>query len=295
MLLRKVASLRRARGAGVPAAAPPPAEKAAPVRRQRGPKRDADGNLVPGVAPDFLIIGAMKAGTTSLFLWLRRHPLVATTRPKEIHFFDYEDRYRLGPDWYLAHFPAGRPQRRWVAGEATPSYLALPRVPARAAEVAPDAKLVVLLRDPVERARSHWGHQRRLGMETSAWDDVVAWELSGADMEAAPPSNAPRRRRDRYVERGLYAEQLDRWWRHYDRDATLVLHSADLFARPADTLARVQGFLGLPVVPPPQLKPHNVGSYDAMSPATAARLREYYAPHNERLFALLGEDYGWNG
>jgi hypothetical protein len=265
------------------------------MARRRGPRRTADGVLLPGVVPDFLIIGAMKCGTTSLYRWLAEHRRVRPTNPKEIHFFDSESAYRdLGRNWYLAHFPPDADDRNWITGEATPSYLFVPNVPERVAKLAPDAKLIVLLRDPVDRARSHWSHQRGRGREQADLHEAMLRALRTDDRRN--DTNPAGIRKDSYLRRGLYADQLERWWTHFDRTRTLVLRSDDLFGDPAETLGRVCGFLGIPPYRRlPSFEAYNVGAYgDRMPAETRAMLREYFAPHNRRLYDLLGCDLGWD-
>lgn len=255
--------------------------------------------LRQGVRPDFLVIGAMKCGTTSLYRWLGQHQSVRPTDPKEIHFFDSERRYeRRGPDWYLAHFPVDEPSGRdWITGEATPSYLFVPNVPERVAALAPDARLIVLLRDPVDRARSHWSHQRGRGREHAGLHEAMLRALRSDQALADKPDPDPAEIRvDSYLRRGMYAEQLERWWRYYDRERTLVLHSDDLFGDPAGTLGRVCDFLGIPPFDRlPAFDPYNVAKVsDRLPDVTRDLLRAYFAPHNARLYDLLGVDFGWD-
>lgn len=257
-----------------------------------GPQRDAAGNLVPGVLPDFLVIGAMKSGTTSLHAYLRKHPRVFASRPKEVHFFDRR-RYAQGVDWYRAHFPvARRGPRRWVAGETSPSYLYHPRAPERAAGVVGDARIIVLLRDPVARALSHW-----------AWRHHVQGKEPRDLAEAMERCERVEREGGRtgrldatYLSRGRYAEQLERWWKHFPRERSLVLHTADLGNNTPRVLARVQRFLGVPVVDLPAAERFYVGASSrvVVDPALREHLRAYFAPHNARLYDLLGYDLGWD-
>src|SRR5437763_1646364 len=117
--------------------------------------------------PDFIILGAQRAGTTSLYEYIVDHPQVGAASKKEVHFFDRH--YTEGVNWYRAHFPpAVRRQRfenrtgkRFLTGEASPYYLAHPMVPERIAAVAPDARFLILLRNPIDRALSHYYHNRR--------------------------------------------------------------------------------------------------------------------------------------
>ena len=255
---------------------------------------------MPGVLPDFLIIGGMKCGTTSLYAWLAEHPSVRRTR-KEIRYFSQRTRYAYGENWYRAHFPEHEPGRTWITGEGSPAYLFVPDAPERAAKLVPHAKLIALLRDPVERARSHWSHQFRRGIESEDLDSTMRralrCETAGGrspNLDGTPPD--PRDRQDSHLARGRYAEQLERWLTYYDRDSLLVLDSAELFERPVPTLNRVLDFLGLPPYPKlPELTVHGSRTDSAtMRPETRELLRDYFEPFNRQLYRLLRRDLGWD-
>ncbi|MEO7573467.1 MAG: sulfotransferase [Acidimicrobiales bacterium] len=257
------------------------------------------------VLPDFVIIGAQRGGTTSLYNYLADHPSVGRALTKELRFFDVG--YEQGPAWYRSRFPtsanlAVRARRHGagIAGEASPDYLFYPLAPRRLSAVVPNAKLIVLLRDPVERAWSHWCHQVRRGHEDLPFDDAIAAEdgrlspgLLEIDVDAATLSYHDHHHS--YAARGVYAPQLERWWRVVPRAQTLVLRSEDLFARPASVFDEVQDFLGLPHWQPPTFESLNRMAAGAMSPEARARLVEHFRPHNRCLDDLLGRDLGWAG
>ena len=257
--------------------------------------------------PDFLILGAMKAGTTSLYRYLAAHPDFARRRRKEeVHFFD--KRWARGAAWYASFFPsrvdrwlAALRGRRVFSGETSPYYLFHPRVPARVEAVLPRARLVALLRDPVARAWSHHQHNVRKGYEALGFEDALAREperLRGEDERLLADASrfSLAHRRFSYFARGIYADQIERWL-GVGRDRLLVLRSEDFFADPAAAVSRVTDFLGLPARDPAsyvrEFTPHNPGRYAALDATTEARLRDAYAPHNERLAALLGPEFAW--
>ena len=206
--------------------------------------------------PDALVIGAQRAGTSSLYRYLGAHPGVAPSFRKEVEYFSrYEAR---GEDWYRAHFEL-RAGRRHLRFEATPDYLFHPLAADRAASLVPQAKLVVLLRDPAERAWSHYRHMVRLGYETLDFAAALAAEEDrcGPDLAAlaADPDHDPKALlRYSYVARGHYAGQLARWYARYPRDQVLVLPSTRLFDRPAAAYAEVLSFLGLAPWSPPAFR-----------------------------------------
>lgn len=250
-----------------------------------------------GSMPHFVIIGTQKGGTTSLYNLLIRHPLVRSSVLKELHFFDKH--FSEGVEWYRRCFP--RPEhkegRETVTGEATPYYMFDAAVPGRMAEILPEARLVALLRNPVDRAYSHYHHQMRTGGETLGFEEAIEAEETRLRAErgsTAEPYAGPNHRRFSYLSRGLYAEQLARWSDFVDDGRLLVLGSEDFFARPGEALDRVLRHLGLPDWDPgDSWGTSKKASYGKIAPATRRRLEEYFAPHNRRLYDLLGTDFGW--
>jgi hypothetical protein len=254
--------------------------------------------------PSFLVIGGQRCGTTSLYDHLARHPDVLRAFRKEVHYFDVN--WPRGEAWYLSHFPtrawAGLLSRRRgrpvVTGEASPYYLFHPAAAERAARTVPAARLVALLRHPVDRALSHYHHEVRLGHEKLAFEQAIDAEeerLAG-QREALLADDRARSFAHRswsYLARGRYAEQLEEWWRWFPRERLLVLRSEDLFADPEGTVERVQEFLGLAPMSLGGFGNVNEQRYSRMDPALRARLAARFEPHNRRLYELLGRDLGW--
>ncbi len=257
--------------------------------------------------PDFVIIGAQRSGTTSLYSYLSQHPNMISTRRKEIHFFDTRN-YEKGMAWYRNWFPHlsaktaanSRNGDPMISGEATPCYLVSPQSPARAWNAIPDAKLIVLLRNPVDRAYSHYHYNLKAGYENknASFEEALAKEPerlgnNEALMRQNPTYYSFDYRMLSYLKRGLYVEQIETWMQYFSRDQFLILKSEALYADPASVLNRVYGFLGLP--------PYRLSGYDAlnptnhteMNPETRARLIAYFQPYNQRLYELLGTDFGW--
>jgi len=252
-----------------------------------------------GALPDFLIIGAMKCGTTSLYRYLASHPQVARSRPKEIHFFD--DHFDRGVKWYRTHFQRpGAPRDgsiRW--GEASPYYIFHEPAPQRVASVLPRAKLIALLRDPVARAYSHYQHMHRHGNDDRPFDEAIDaelrhWVSGGREPLSTRRDVAFAQRRYHYIGRGLYADQLERWFRWFDRRQFLILRSEDMFEDPAAIYEQTLRFLDLPPFVPAQFDRRNVGGYaEPMDDATRQRLAAFFAPHNRRLEQLLELPMNW--
>lgn len=223
--------------------------------------------------------------------------MVYTVGPKEVHFFD--KRWMKGEGWYRSHFPLrSRMPDGAVTGEATPYYFFHPAVPSRVAQTLDDVRLVVLLRDPVERAFSHYRHAVRTGREKLSFEDALDAEekrLAGEHRKlvTVPGYYSFAHQWYSYQSRGLYAEQLERWWESFDRQRLLVLKAEDLFDDPAATMTRVLEFLGMPPRDLGLLPHRNRGDGETIRPDTRAELQRFFDPHNQRLYRLLGWDLGW--
>ena len=262
--------------------------------------------------PDYLIIGAKKAGTSSLMNWLLRHPAVARMFPpaqrlKSPHYFDIN--YWRGPQWYHSHFPTRTTRRRQerrvgaltVVGEASPYYMFHPAVPERVAATVPNARVIVLLRDPVIRAYSNYWDRRAFGTEDlPTFEQAIDAEperLAGVDedrLRTDPQYYSAEHDHHTYLARGRYAEHLRPWVEMLPPENLLVLRSEDLFSDPGRTFASVQAFLRVPVDDVRSLGRYNSRRQPGMDPVIQRRLADYYRPYNAELYDLLGRDLGWD-
>jgi hypothetical protein len=256
--------------------------------------------------PDYLIIGAQRAGTTSLHRYLVQHPGVRTTlRTKGVHYFDTG--YGRGRSWYASRFPTRLTawyvaRRHGVAlrtGEASPYYLFHPLVPDRVAELLPQVKLIALLRDPVVRAYSHYQHEVARGFETLSFEEAIAAEparLAGEveRMLAEPLHHSFAHQHHSYLARGRYHEQLASWRALFDDSQLLVLSSERFFAEPGRWFEQVLDFLELPAFIPDAFERHNAYDYRQMGDEVRERLVEHYREPNRRLYESLGDDFGWS-
>ncbi|MEL6890814.1 MAG: sulfotransferase domain-containing protein [Actinomycetota bacterium] len=242
--------------------------------------------------PSLIIVGAQKAGTTYLFHQLALHPDVATPLTKELHFFD--DRYDRGLGWYLGHFPSAD-HGAALTLEASPGYLFHPHALRRLADDLPDVRIVVLLRDPIKRAYSHFLHERRLGYEPEP-DFARALDLEaeriGPDLERLeldPDHTGFAWRHFSYVARGEYAGQLRRCHEIFGRDRVLILRSEEMFAEPRAALAETVAFAGLAPFEPERLAPNDMGAggRPQFDHATERRLHEHFAAHERELEEYL--------
>ena len=255
-----------------------------------------------GPLPSFLILGFGKCGTTELFDRLTEHPGVANSLTKEVNYFSHQ--YGRGIEWYRAHFSNalvgnghGLPL---AAGEASPGYACHPHAPGRVAQTIPNVKLIVLVRNPVARAYSQYQHQRRLGFEPlTSFEAAIAKEPDrvrgeAQRMEADPTYPGFPRYMYSYLSHGIYADHLPRWLNTFPRDQLKVVASEAFYRKPDETLRMITRYLDLPDWTPPTHHRHKSFAYPPMNPETRERLQDFFEPHNERLFALLGEDFGWN-
>ncbi|MGL5083492.1 MAG: sulfotransferase domain-containing protein [Microcoleaceae cyanobacterium] len=247
--------------------------------------------------PQFLILGAQKAGTNSLYHALCQHPQILPATEKEVHFFTLN--YEKGLGWYQSQFPVSAEGRLLVSGEGTPYYLFHPCVPQRVSQDFPNIKLIVLLRNPVERAISHYYMEVKLGYESLPLEEAIAQETHRLQGEAeqllAHPSHySYSHQHYSYLARGIYADQLQAWFRYFPQHQFLILDSQTFYTQPAKTLDQVFRFLGVPSYRLSYHKKYNAGNYPAVAFRMRQHLTDYFKPHNQRLKMLLGQVFSWD-
>ncbi len=259
--------------------------------------------------PDFLVLGTKRGGSTSAWRYLIQHPQVLpmVTRWEHLkspHYFYWH--YDKGEQWYRGHFPSAaaraaaekRLGRRVITGESSPYYLFDPRVPARVAAGLPNAQFIVLLRDPVKRAYSHYWERVDNGVEPLPFEAALAAEPQRVAGELATMQREPfyySRAHDWYTyrERGVYAPQLRRWFEAVGRDRVLVMVSEDMYRNEQAAMDRMAVFLGIDPSAIPDTTQHNYRPSEPMDGAVEAELREFYAPHNAELAEVLGRELPW--
>lgn len=245
-----------------------------------------------GQFPDFLIIGAARCGTSSLFVNLLKHPrlygpnlpLTRFSNQKECHFFDKklgDPRMKYTIQWYKDRFKD--PGLNVVFFEATPNYLYVPKVPRLVSRYMPRAKFIVMLRNPVDRAWSHYYHWKNKNQH---------------------PIEVLKNKSSEYTQKGIYWKQLERWFEFFNRKQFLIIRSEDFFIDPKLIITQCFEFLSL--------KPYNISrkaitywdpkreylvsrrKYGVPPPRIINWLRNFYAPHNLRLEELLNRKFGWD-
>lgn len=247
--------------------------------------------------PGYLIVGTKRGGTTSLAAWVYQHPQVAPCRNnKGTHYFDIN--YWRGPNWYFSRFE--KPRDGWaITGEASPYYMYHPAGPDRIGNALPGVRLIAVLRDPVERAWSQFRYETARGHETETLDralDLEPRRLSGEEdrLLADPKYPGMAYRHNGYLERGHYADQLERIYSRFPREQVLILESDAMFRDPPSQVRRVWDFLGLDAVEVAHLETHNANASQGNIPAEQhRRLADYYRPYNTRLYDLVGTNFGW--
>lgn len=234
--------------------------------------------------PEILVIGAIRAGTSALAEWLSRHPGVKAPAQKEVKYFDFH--FHRGEGWYRSFFPI---RRRSHSFDASPSYLVSAHAADRARRVIPSARVVVLLRDPVERAWSHFRLRTALGTEERSFAAVFDEQL------AAPPDPFPPASRPADIpilSAGLYAPQLRPWLAAFGPGSVLVVESSDLADPRSQTLADICQFTGLSSAQAPV--PHANAAPPMQIPDELRRkLSKFYEDPNRELADLLGRSFAW--
>jgi len=218
--------------------------------------------------PDFLVLGTQKGGTTTLQQLLNQHPDIFLAPGKEVHYFSKH--WKQSPAWYASHYEGAAPGQK--RGDITPFYLFHPQAPRRIHQLLPNARLIVLLRDPVERALSQYFHSARLGLESLTLEDALA-----AEPERLRTKTPLHLQEHSYVCRSRYIEQLDRYGALFSDQQLLVLKSEAMFADPATTWRQIESFLGLTITPCPSPLPKaNPGKGEASGVSATIRssLRE---------------------
>lgn len=245
--------------------------------------------------PNFLILGTQRGGTTSLWVYLLQSSKVRGALRKEVDYFDYY--YSKGLTWYFAHFPL-RTSQELLTGEATPNYLFYPEVVDRVAKALPNIKLIVMLRNPIDRAYSHYHHEVANDFEhVTSFEQAITREcVLGSDGSISGLRNLREGKRYdfehfSYLSRGLYVEQLKRWMNRMPRNQFLIIKSELFYDDPAKVFSEVLNFLGLPQVTNPTFRKPAGGQYNRMKEETRSRLRQFYAPYNNQLSQLLNMDF----
>ncbi len=255
--------------------------------------------------PSFLIVGAQRSGTTSMHRTLSQHPAVLkAVLHKGVHYFDLN--YERGMSWYRGHFPLESTARRVKERtgipaqtlESSPYYMVHPLAPTRIAAELPGVKLLILLRDPVERAYSAHAHELARGFETMPFEPALALEherLQGETerLAAHPDAVSHAHQHNAYLSRGQYVGYLEHLATIFGRDRLHVVDSQAFFSDPESSYDGVLRFLGLPNTGYPTFERHNARPRAPMPDMLRRRLEEHFQPYDERLEEWLGRRPSW--
>lgn len=248
------------------------------------------------VLPDFIIIGTVRSGTTSLYYNICQHPSVLPAAYDEIGFFD--SNFQLGIEWYRSMFPTQKNMEKVkndtkysITGEDTPFYFWKEEVIERISQTLPGVKLIVIFRNPIDRAYSNYNLAVRTGNEKLSFRDAVNTEIDFMKDHSFRESVDQGRS---YLSKGFYAKQLEIWKKKILDDEIHILTTEDMKERPEEELSKIFKFLGIPKYKIPEPQERKMYDYDKMNSSIREELIEYYKPHNKKLFDLIGRKFEWD-
>lgn len=261
--------------------------------------------------PNFIIIGAGKSGTSSLYEYICSHPQIISSLKKELRFFNYKPNFHKGVDWYLSHFPPIPQGKNLITGEATPGYFGSD-VQESIYSLFPNIKLIAIVRNPVDRAFSQYNHWVRNGIERRSFQEAVTSEieklesfLNSIDILELKKTEKIKeicrqvrkgnsKEKTCYLWEGLYVYFLQKWTNYFSKEQLLVLASEDFYAQPEVEMKKVNSFLGLPDYRLTQYKKYNAGKYSSIDEKLYGRISEFFQPHNQRLEEYLNRKFNWS-
>jgi len=258
------------------------------------------------VLPDFIIFGVSRSGTTSLYQYLSQHPNIEPSVVKELRFFDmYFDR---GINWYRMNFPSKWQKfvftklkhKKFITGEASGAYLQNPHTPKRIHNLNPNMKLILLLRNPVDRAFSHYKRKIKNGSEKLSFEEVIEKEKSRINgeqekMEKNEKYYSPIYHSLAYITTGLYAIRLKHWLKYFSMKQILILENGEFLREPEKVYNQAIKFLDLPEWKLSTYRKFSKQDLNIeMNPKTREKLLEYCKPFNEELYSLIGKRFDWD-
>ena len=251
--------------------------------------------------PDFIIIGTARSGTTSLYYDICQHPCVLPAAYDELGYFD--SNFHLGLNWYRSLFPTlfskwliKQKKQFAITGEDTPFYIWDPIVAKRILKNLPKIKLIVLLRNPVDRAYSNYHLGVRAGTENLSFEDAIKVETKRLEEinEESKSSIEKYAIRRSYLAKGFYADQLKIWFEIFNSNQLLIISTEDLKSNPQKVINKIYNFLEIPdkhkLIPEKQKK----AVYPEMKKETREFLIDFYKKNNTELFSLIGQKFDWD-
>jgi hypothetical protein len=250
-------------------------------------------------SPDFIILGAQRAGTTALFNFLLEQKPISKSIKKEIHYFD--NYYHKGENWYKAHFPLkSLIQRKGnLCGEASPFYLYHPFAIQRIKKDLPKIKLIILLRHPVERAYSHYKFEYQSGFENKSFSEAINLEKTRLNDEVDKIRNNEfyysfNLQHYSYRSRGEYYSQIKNVYDYFPRNQVLIIQSEKLFAQDFKTFKKISNFLECDDFRITLFKQKNMTYKSTIPEDISKELKSHFKVHNQKLYNLINEKYNWD-
>jgi hypothetical protein len=251
--------------------------------------------------PDFIIIGTARSGSTSLYYNICQHPCVLSASYDELGFFD--SNFHLGLNWYRSLFPTlfskwlvKRKKQFAITGEDTPFYIWSPLVANRILKILPNVKLIILFRNPVDRAYSNYHLGVREGSENLSFEDAIQFELDSLkNFEIESEDDIKKYTISRsYIVKGFYADQLKIWLKLFKPEQLFITSTEDFQSNTENILNKIYDFLEIPQINLKNLEKHKVASYSPMNDKTRKILVDLYKIRNEELFKMINKKFDWN-
>lgn len=252
------------------------------------------------ISPSFIIVGVQRGGTSSLYNYLIQHPLICHPLKKEIHYFDLN--YKKGSKWYLANFNKKYTNSKMISGEATPYYMFHPLAIKRIKKDFPDIKIIIVLRNPMERTISHYKHEVRLKREKRSIKDVVLNYKFERDIITNEEKkiidgknyNSYYHQRISYLSRSIYFNQVQKIFNLFGKEKTFIIQSEELFNKPKETYDKVILYLNLPKYTPDNFKVFNASNLNIkITDEIRSNLDSYFKQYNEKLEQLVSKKFNW--
>jgi len=250
------------------------------------------------VLPDFIIIGAARCGTTSLYNYMTHHPNIFPASEKELHFFDLN--YNKGVSWYKSKFfQDNNKEKNFSIGESSPYYIYHPHVPYRISKAIPDVKIIAMLRNPIDRAYSNYHYAVKMKVENLSFEEAISKEQERLEGELVKMQNDENyfsfnHQNFSYLTRGIYVDQLKTWYDFFSEQQILVIRSEDFYVDSDSITNQVFEFLRIPKYQVQTSKVYNKGNYPSISDTRRRKLIEFFKPHNDQLSKLLNRNFNWD-
>jgi|SaaInlStandDraft_2_1057019.scaffolds.fasta_scaffold08118_3 hypothetical protein len=246
--------------------------------------------------PDYLIIGAVKSGTTSMYSYLIQHPDIEPALTKQIHFFDQF--YGRGIKWYKSNFPIKLSMNKKITGEATPFYFIHPDAPKRIHELIPNVKLIIMLRNPIDRAFSHYQMEYRHEKEKCSFEDALENENSRIEGQFEKLLNDSNYYNHDFFSRsychtGMYYNHLKRWMNIFPKEQCFIIDSDRFNEEPDLWYNKTLKFLNQKEFHLEEYKKMKKAKYSPVKDQTRKKLQEFFEPYNEKLYKLIDFNFNW--